>query len=151
MGIFAHSKNSAGQRQGLRDHLENVARLGAQFATAMGTADLAYYAGLLHDIGKFNPEFQQYLMKAEAQPSVKVHGPDHKGAGTVLAATLNLQPITFLIKGHHGGLPSAAELKDWLNECKTRSEVQHALSLVSSQSHPLCRWCSRSLPHWSQG
>ena len=86
MGIFAHSKNSAGQRQGLFDHLENVARLSAQFATAIEATDLAYYVGLLHDIGKFNPEFQQYLMNAEAQPSAKVRGPDHKGAGTVLAA-----------------------------------------------------------------
>lgn len=132
MGIFAHSRNSAGQRQGLLDHLENVARLGAQFATAMEAADLAYYAGLLHDIGKFNPEFQQYLMKAEAQSSAKVRGPDHKGAGTVLAAAMNLQPLTFLIRGHHGGLPCAAELKDWLNECKTRPEVQAAIETAKS-------------------
>jgi len=146
VGIFAHSKNSAGQRQGLRDHLENVARLGAQFAKAMGAADLAYYAGLLHDIGKFNPEFQQYLMKAEAQPSAKVRGPDHKGAGTVLAAAMNLQPLTFLIKGHHGGLPSAAELKDWLNERKTRSEVQAAIETAKRTIPPLQHAPANLLP-----
>jgi CRISPR-associated endonuclease/helicase Cas3 len=127
MTTFAHSKNNAGLRQGLQDHLEQVAHLATQFATAMGAADLAYYAGLLHDIGKFNPAFQHYLLEAEARPSVKMHGRDHKGAGAVLAAMMNLEPLTFLIKGHHGGLPSAAELKEWLQDCKGRSEVHAAI------------------------
>jgi CRISPR-associated endonuclease/helicase Cas3 len=64
MTTFAHSKNNAGLRQGLQDHLEQVAHLATQFATAMGAADLAYYAGLLHDIGKFNPAFQHYLLES---------------------------------------------------------------------------------------
>src|SRR5262249_11831501 len=77
------------------------------------------------------------LIRAEAQPSAKLRGPDHKGAGSVLAATMNLQPITFLIKGHHGGLPSAAELKDWLNECKTKPEVQAAITVAKDTLHAL--------------
>lgn len=147
MGIFAHSMNSAGQRQELQDHLENVALLSAQFTTAMEAADLAYYAGLLHDIGKFNPEFQQYLLNAEAQPSAKMRGPDHKGAGTVLADTLNLQPLTFLIKGHHGGLPSAAVLKDWLKQCKTRPEVDAAIEAAKRTIPTLQRSPANLIPH----
>ncbi len=143
---FAHSKNNVGLRQGLQDHLGQVARLAAQFATAMGAADLAYYAGLLHDIGKFNPAFQQYLLEAEARPSVKMHGPDHKGAGAVLAAMMNLEPLIFLIKGHHGGLPSAAELKEWLQECKVKPEVLAAIETAKRTLPALQRAPANLLP-----
>jgi CRISPR-associated endonuclease/helicase Cas3 len=125
--VYAHSKNPAGHRQDLQAHLRDVATIAAKHAASIGASELAYYAGLLHDIGKFNPAFQHYLLDAELYPSAKRRGPDHKGAGTILAGSLNLDPLAYLIKGHHGGLPSHAELKDWLNDCKNKPEVREAI------------------------
>lgn len=56
---YAHSKNLAGRRQDLLDHLIRVADQGGEFPHVFGGGELARLAGLLHDIGKFNPEFQQ--------------------------------------------------------------------------------------------
>ncbi len=127
LAVIAHSKNSAGYRQDLQTHLRNVSTLAANFATSIGAPELARYAGLLHDIGKYNPAFQAYLIDAELHPSTKKRGPDHKGAGAVLANSLNLSPLAFLIKGHHGGLPSRAELKGWLKERKDNPQVREAI------------------------
>ena len=83
--FYGHSMNDAGQRQGLLDHINAVTELAAGFAAAFGAEELARYAGLWHDIGKFNPAFQEYLLACERNPEVHGHGPDHKAAGTLLA------------------------------------------------------------------
>lgn len=120
--VFAHSENAVGQRHQLVPHLRAVAELASGFANNFGAAELAYWAGLWHDLGKFQPAFQAYL----ANP-VGGHGPDHKGAGAVQAANW-MQPLALLIAGHHGGLPSVAELKScWLPERAKSAEVADAL------------------------
>ena len=45
------------------------------FASSFGGGEVAYYCGLWHDLGKFNPVFQQYLS------GDRQRGPDHKAAG----------------------------------------------------------------------
>lgn len=114
MNEIAHTTNGI-QRQGLLEHLQNVAELAARFAQPFGASDLAYLAGLLHDIGKFDPAFQHYLLDAEANPKQHGRGPDHKGAGAVLAVQKGIEALAFLIAGHHGGLPVKKILKnEWL-------------------------------------
>jgi CRISPR-associated endonuclease/helicase Cas3 len=124
---FAHSKNAHGARQELTDHLTAVADQAARFAMLFGARDLAYLAGLLHDIGKYNPEFQAYLLEAEANPGKRRHGPDHKGAGAVVATSLGLDPLAFMIAGHHGGLLSLSRLKEWLREREADTAVRDAI------------------------
>jgi len=48
----------------LIDHLSSVATIAADFAREFGNADWAMTAGLLHDLGKFNPRWQEYLRKS---------------------------------------------------------------------------------------
>lgn len=109
--FLAHSINSWGKGHLLVEHLRNTASLARGFAEAFGGGDLAYYAGLWHDIGKFSEEFQSYIHNP--QPS---RGPDHSTAGAVLAAKANLQVLAFPIAGHHGGLPDMSDLKNRLWE-----------------------------------
>jgi CRISPR-associated endonuclease/helicase Cas3 len=92
----AHSRNKAGLRHDLRTHLCSVAALAAQFARPFGGADAARLAGLWHDVGKFNPAWQAYLLASEATPSLYGHGPDHKAAGAHLAF-LHLSPLALLV------------------------------------------------------
>ena len=61
---WAHSRNPAGRRHLLEDHHRVTARLARGFANDFGAGDLAYYAALWHDVGKFNPAFQDYLFRA---------------------------------------------------------------------------------------
>ena len=46
---------------GLNDHLTRVAQIAADFASEFGNADWAMAAGMLHDLGKFNPRWQEYI------------------------------------------------------------------------------------------
>ncbi len=49
---FAHSENSAGIKHDLVEHLKSVARRASEFAGKFGAADLGFWAGLWHDLGK---------------------------------------------------------------------------------------------------
>ena len=48
----------------LNEHLNGVATIAAGFASEFGNADWAMAAGMLHDLGKFNPRWQEYLRKS---------------------------------------------------------------------------------------
>lgn len=66
---YAHSPNKADKWHDLIEHLECVAKLARIRADKFGAGDLAYWIGLWHDLGKFNPEFQAYLLAATKKQS----------------------------------------------------------------------------------
>lgn len=129
---YAHSLNAAGNRHDLREHLDTVASLARAYAEPFGGGDFARIAGLLHDVGKASPAFQQYLAACEREPDRRHKTVDHKGAGT-LAAIEAFELLAFLIDGHHGGLPDSSALRTTLKELLRREETQEALSLASAE------------------
>lgn len=143
---YAHSMNQQRQRQDLVDHLQRVAEQARIFADPFGAGEVAYAAGLLHDVGKFDPAWQRYLLAAEASPQQKHRGPDHKGAGACRGAELNTPPLAFLIKGHHGGLPALPELKPWLRERAADPAVQQAWGLAQRDLPALTTLSAPVLP-----
>ena len=120
--FHAHSANEDGHRHGLVEHLRAVAEMARGFCEPFGGEEAAYYAGLWHDIGKFDPEFQRYLS------GERNRGPDHKGAGTKLACQ-HLGPAGLIVQGHHGGLKAGAELAGWLAE---KGESEAAIQALES-------------------
>ena len=48
--FYAHSANSQGQKHRLSDHLKEVAILSKKLVDKFGAGNLAYWAGLCHDI-----------------------------------------------------------------------------------------------------
>jgi CRISPR-associated endonuclease/helicase Cas3 len=118
---------------GLKEHLEAVAMATEASARKLNADKLAYYAGLWHDLGKYNPKFQAFLQKAhtaklsgQKPPGEKV---PHAIYGAILAYDLNCTPsaklgLSFLIAGHHAGLPNQVDLKSRLNTPKTRIEYK---------------------------
>lgn len=102
----------------LSEHLSNVANLAKELAGKFGAGELGYYAGLWHDLGKYNPDFQQYLEQCyEASVSnsqKRVRGPHHAIYGAILAAQV-CKPIASLIYGHHAGLQGFSFIKNELS------------------------------------
>ena len=86
--FLAHSRNRQGQAHLLVDHLTEAAKLAREFAPAFGAGELGYYAGLWHDLGKFNLEFQEHLHRCDTNP---VHPPATSQQGA-------LQPSRELMK-----------------------------------------------------
>ncbi len=133
MIAYAHSRNSAGQRQELAQHLEAVAELAAEFCSSFGARQVGYLLGQWHDLGKFHPDFQRYLLAAEAGTRLP-HGPDHKAAGAHLAAQ-SLGMLAMIVQGHHGGLASLADFKSWVRDPGKRAAITTALQ-VARQVYP---------------
>jgi CRISPR-associated endonuclease/helicase Cas3 len=92
----------------LNEHLTDVAKGTAGFAHKLGSGQLGHYAGLWHDLGKYNPEFQKYLSDC-AKGDNQAKSVPHAVHGAILAAEL-MPPIAPLIYGHHGGLPQIQEM-----------------------------------------
>lgn len=63
--LRAHTKGPGGKEDFLLDHLKDVAEMAKAFAHDFGSGALAYWLGLFHDIGKMNPDFQNYLTAME--------------------------------------------------------------------------------------
>ncbi len=126
---MAHTRNEDGKRHDLVEHLQSVAHQAEQFAIPLHARELAYYLGLWHDLGKFHPDFQQYLLDAEA--GKKRRGPDHKAAGVRLALEHRLDPLMLVLQGHHGGLQDFSNLHRWYEQRK--SKTNEALSLAKAE------------------
>jgi len=111
--FWAHS-GSEGDRsdwQLLSEHLADTARLAAERGRLLGLGRSAELAGLVHDLGKYDPEFDRVL---RGEP-VRV---DHSTAGgvTLLNSAGPLRPVAellaYCVLGHHAGLPDKNNATD---------------------------------------
>lgn len=117
MIFYAHSKEGAPpeQWQPLDEHLENVAKLAAEFAKPFGGEAWARLAGLWHDLGKYSKEFQKKLYDEngiechlETQPGRVIHSAaGGHWAQKVLEGGIE-RIFCWLIMGHHAGLADYA-------------------------------------------
>lgn len=112
----ANSRLPADHWHDLVEHLKATAEIAASCADAWNSAAWARLAGLWHDLGKFDPEFQNYLRRVggadghleESEPG-KTRGPEHSIAGALHALERfgdgPGRALAFAIAGHHAGLP----------------------------------------------
>lgn len=106
MEYLAHI-NDKGEKQLLKEHLENTALLCGKFADNFGAYELGYCCGLLHDIGKYSLKFQKRLQGCE-------NSVDHSTAGAKLCWDKKgmYQFLSYCIAGHHAGLPDTGGWSD---------------------------------------
>lgn len=107
--LAAHSPNDSGQWHSLADHLADTGRRSGQFGAAFVSADACEFVGKVHDLGKADPAWQRYLAAAAAGSSLETV--DHKHAGAFICTEWGLGACAFVIAGHHGGIPNAADLR----------------------------------------
>src|SRR5687767_3904078 len=138
--FFAHSHRDqpipGDKWQALALHLREVARLAEVFGLATkemasvditgaaqereALASLARSAGLLHDVGKYQQQFQTYLREvAKGEPHAKV---PHAPLGAGIALCMLGVPNAFVIAGHHQGLTEKGVLRRYQQEWNQNQE-----------------------------
>lgn len=114
MEYIAHTKENSSEKQSLKTHSEEVAALAAVFAPPH-LKSAAYIGGLIHDIGKYSPEWQAYIRGEGEQVPHSYAGaceldkrdPDGKLFGFFIYM------LQYVIYGHHTGLPDMLELPEY--------------------------------------
>ncbi len=118
--MYAHTPNKKGHWHNLKEHLEAVAALAGRFADKFGAKPLGEYLGLWHDLGKVNPQFQQYLQachQAQQQGTKPPASPvPHAIHGALYAAKMGFPPLAFPLIGHHAGMPDKVNLQQALQQ-----------------------------------
>ena len=99
----------ARESQELSEHLDHTANLAKKFAGVFGCGNTAYWAGLLHDLGKYTTAFQDYLGRSLRGENVTRGEVIHALQGAKFAAEVIREPVIADIIGniiatHHGGL-----------------------------------------------
>lgn len=139
----------------LADHLLAVADMAAGFSQSFDsdtfTQRWAYLAGLWHDLGKYRPGFQRYLVQSnnpDAHIEGKVAGREktHSAAGALWAiqalekthganGKLAARVLAYLIAGHHAGLYDwDGGLNERLDEVDCQTELAEALAAQPPES-----------------
>ena len=146
--LYAHSANPQGKRQSLPDHLRSVAELAARFAQPFGGEDIAFLAGLWHDVGKANPTWQRLLVECEEGRRQRV-GVDHKCAGVMLAdeAGGNAQLVGTLIHAHHGGLANPRTgFRPWFQQARQLPGPSLAIEALRAAMRDIAEQPQPSVP-----
>lgn len=114
--FYARWTDDRTKPQLLRVHLTNVSQRARAFAAAARGCDsefivAAEVAGLLHDLGKYRLEFQEYLNIGDrGRGSAETH---HAIYGAVAGGIVwNAVAIAFAIGGRHAGLHNEGSLSD---------------------------------------
>ena len=110
--------NSKPIKHWLDDHLRDVADLASEYAADFQSAEWASVAGIWHDLGKYNLEFQNYIRDKTGYERENAHVAsvgkvNHSAAGALYAVEKHKhigRALAYLIAGHHAGLP------DWRRE-----------------------------------
>jgi CRISPR-associated endonuclease/helicase Cas3 len=120
----------------LKAHLGKVSKLAEKFADKFDAGELGKYAGLWHDLGKYNPDFQTYLddchtasLNNQKPPTKKV---PHAIHGAILAAEL-CPDVAPLIYGHHRGLPDYSAFEGQLNNPQAEGLLVSILASSKSE------------------
>jgi len=101
----------------LENHLSDTAKEAGNFTSAFGNKDWGEILGYWHDLGKYHPDWQNYLRRktgydVDAHIENYANRPNHSTAGAVLAIERLTSKLTkegarllaYEIAGHHAGL-----------------------------------------------
>lgn len=111
MDYFAHSENDHNVKHRLAKHLNETACLAESFVCREEYKPIFRLSGLLHDLGKYQLEFQHYLENGGRRGSVP-----HARWGAGYARKFKNNDVSIAIDGHHKGLPDRAAWQSDTNQ-----------------------------------
>lgn len=107
MNYWAHSENNLGKKHFLSEHLKRTAEIASSFACDDKYRLIFWLTGILHDLGKYQPAFQNYLANGGKRGSVP-----HSSWGAGYARFRRIIEASIVIDGHHKGLPDNSVWKN---------------------------------------
>lgn len=126
--FYAHSTESADKAdwQKLSEHLENVAQRAEESAAVFGAGKWGRFAGLLHDAGKAGDDF---IKRLEGSPKRVDHSTFGARLAQEKAGRLGLL-LSYMVAGHHGGLPDGGEQETELHYRLKHGKVPEDVALL---------------------
>lgn len=103
--------------QSMKEHLLCVANIAKNFADPYGLGQSAYWAGLFHDMGKYDDRFQDKLHK------INSNFKDHSSAGAKYLVKHGHVVSSFSAFAHHIGLKNPSEMRDTFKELDISSQI----------------------------
>jgi len=100
---IAHSENSNGEKQTMKDHSSGVSKFMREFTLSESFADIYEFCGLVHDIGKYSSDFQKHI----SGENNKVR---HSVFGAIFATNQSMMDVAIPVYGHHSGLPDRPDM-----------------------------------------
>ncbi len=96
------SRLLAHKGQSLVAHLEGVSQKAGEFGAAFDAMEQGRISGLLHDLGKAEPEFQKRIHSDDEEGEKQPHA--HHGAAYALRVCDPAQwPVALALNGHWAG------------------------------------------------
>jgi len=126
--FIAHVRENDKAIQSLDSHQEGVAKRAKQYADEFGFGELAYNIGMLHDKGKEQKEWQNYIKKVsglEENAKFNEHV-NHAYVGALIAKKIYPQIYPLLaypILGHHAGLHDYIDYEAVFNDKTIPNDV----------------------------
>lgn len=126
--FLARPKDTKGQNSGLLEHSFKTARRARDIVSSIDNgvlADTAFYAGLLHDVGKLNPYYQILFSSGRVDGDyIRAHAifsalAVHWLANTTAFARHTQKQMLFAVAGHHSKL---TQFKESINFCYHNKE-----------------------------
>ncbi len=109
--FYAHSENNSNEKHHLSKHLFETALYAESFACQEEYKPLFRLSGLIHDFGKYQSAFQDYLDHGGRRGSVP-----HAKWGAGYARKFKINDVSIAIDGHHKGLPDRVVWQNDTNE-----------------------------------
>jgi len=101
--FIAHSENSNGSKQTMKEHCLGVSEFMRSFALSEDFVDLYEFCGLIHDIGKYSDAFQKHISGFNNKIRHSIYG-------AIYAKEKPLMEVAIPIYGHHAGLPNCPDM-----------------------------------------
>jgi CRISPR-associated endonuclease/helicase Cas3 len=147
--LLAHSRNPSGVQQSLEEHLYNVADLAEAFASEFNEGRAGRLAGLLDDLGKAKPAWQERLhaLESGAAPQWNEIQHDHKMTAAAFAWERGFRDIAQVIAGHHGGTLDFSDLQNAMESGTYNDGMREACGRLQDYLRDLGSYGSDSSLH----